>query len=62
MRERVRVNGLKKKNRQLWKNFKSKNADGVSITFLLLWIFGDIFNLLGIVLDNLLFTMVTYGI
>ncbi|CEI86250.1 hypothetical protein RMCBS344292_00693 [Rhizopus microsporus] len=42
---------------QLWENYKRKNTDGVSVTFLLLWIFGDIFNLLGILLEDLLFTM-----
>ncbi|CAO3703809.1 unnamed protein product [Rhizopus stolonifer] len=47
---------------QLWQNFRSKNADGVSVTFLLLWIVGDIFNLIGIVLDNLLFTMLLLAV
>ncbi|KAI8371656.1 PQ loop repeat-domain-containing protein [Radiomyces spectabilis] len=42
---------------QLKENYIRKNTDGVSISFLLFWIFGDIFNLLGIILENLLLTM-----
>ncbi|ORZ14737.1 PQ loop repeat-domain-containing protein [Absidia repens] len=42
---------------QLYENYSRKNTDGVSIPFLLLWIFGDIFNLLGAVLENLMLTV-----
>ncbi|KAI9312819.1 PQ loop repeat-domain-containing protein, partial [Dichotomocladium elegans] len=42
---------------QLYENYTRKNTDGVSVQFLLFWIFGDIFNLLGVILDDLLFTM-----
>ncbi|KAI8071145.1 PQ loop repeat-domain-containing protein, partial [Gilbertella persicaria] len=42
---------------QFKENYTRKNTDGVSITFLSLWILGDILNLLGIILENLLFTM-----
>lgn len=44
--------------RQFYENYKYKNTDGVSITFLTLWIFGDILNLFGVILEHLLFTMV----
>ncbi|KAG2218810.1 hypothetical protein INT45_005457 [Circinella minor] len=42
---------------QIWENYVRKNTDGVSITFLLLWILGDIFNLVGVFLEDLLVTM-----
>lgn len=45
-------------DRQLYENYRLKNTDGVSVQFLLLWIFGDIFNLLGVILEDLLVTMV----
>lgn len=44
---------------QIRENYLRKNTDGISIQFLLFWIFGDILNLFGVILDNLLFTMVT---
>ncbi|KAI9267635.1 PQ loop repeat-domain-containing protein [Helicostylum pulchrum] len=43
--------------RQFYENYKLQNTDGVSVTFLTLWILGDILNLFGIILQNLLFTM-----
>lgn len=46
---------------QLYENYKRQNTDGVSVPFLILWIFGDLFNLLGVILENLLVTMVTIG-
>lgn len=45
-------------NSQLYENYRRKNTDGVSIPFLLLWIFGDIFNLLGAILEHLMLTVV----
>ncbi|KAG2236248.1 hypothetical protein INT48_008608 [Thamnidium elegans] len=42
---------------QFYENYKLQNTDGVSVTFLTLWILGDILNLFGIILQNLLFTM-----
>ncbi|OAD77884.1 hypothetical protein PHYBLDRAFT_108868 [Phycomyces blakesleeanus NRRL 1555(-)] len=42
---------------QIRENYKRKNTDGVSIQFLLFWIFGDIFNLIGGVLEHLMETM-----
>ncbi|KAG0164449.1 hypothetical protein DFQ30_009942, partial [Apophysomyces sp. BC1015] len=42
---------------QVYENYKRKNTDGVSITFLLLWIFGDVFNLFGALLGHLMITM-----
>ncbi|KAL9556379.1 hypothetical protein PS6_002366 [Mucor atramentarius] len=42
---------------QLYENYTRKNTDGVSIQFLSFWILGDILNLFGIILENLLFTM-----
>lgn len=46
--------------RQLKENYKRQNGDGLSLTFLLIWLAGDIFNLAGIIMEKLMFTMVTY--
>lgn len=43
---------------QFYENYIRKNTDGVSLTFLTLWVVGDILNLIGVILENLLFTMV----
>lgn len=47
-------------SRQFKENYTHKNTDGVSINFLTLWLLGDILNLFGIIIDNLLFTMVRF--
>lgn len=45
-------------NSQLWVNYKRKNGDGLSMTFLVIWLAGDLFNLAGVILQDLLPTMV----
>ena len=45
--------------RQLQENYKRQNGDGLSVTFLIIWLAGDIFNLAGIIMERLMFTMVT---
>lgn len=45
--------------RQLQENYRRKNGDGLSLTFLLIWLAGDLFNLAGIIMEKLMFTMVT---
>ncbi|AET38492.1 cationic amino acid transporter Ecym_2794 [Eremothecium cymbalariae DBVPG len=43
---------------QIYENFRRKSADGLSLLFVILWLAGDIFNLLGAVLQHLLPTMI----
>ncbi|KAG0333798.1 hypothetical protein BG004_000689 [Podila humilis] len=42
---------------QLWENYKRKSGESLSLTFLYIWLAGDIFNVLGATMDNLLLTM-----
>ncbi|CAO3607040.1 unnamed protein product [Cunninghamella blakesleeana] len=42
---------------QLWENYVRKSGDGISMTFLTIWLAGDIFNLAGVILQDLLPTM-----
>ncbi|CAO3682016.1 unnamed protein product [Rhizopus stolonifer] len=42
---------------QLWENYRRKSGDGLSMTFLVIWLAGDIFNLLGVIMQDLLVTM-----
>ncbi|CEI97591.1 Putative FAFR605Cp [Rhizopus microsporus] len=43
---------------QLWENYRRKSGDGLSMTFLVIWLAGDVFNLLGVIMQDLLVTMV----
>lgn len=43
---------------QIYENFYRKSADGLSLLFVILWLAGDVFNLLGAVLQKLLPTMI----
>jgi hypothetical protein len=45
-------------SRQLWENYKRKNGDGLSFSFLVIWLAGDVFNLIGVIMQDLLVTMV----
>jgi uncharacterized protein with PQ loop repeat len=47
---------------QVYKNYKTKNASSVSMTFLLLWLVGDILNLIGAFIEGLLFTTILQGL
>ncbi|CAG8622222.1 7203_t:CDS:2, partial [Paraglomus occultum] len=42
---------------QIWTIYKTKSSDSVSMTFVCLWLAGDLLNLAGSVLQHLLFTM-----
>ncbi|KAI8377408.1 PQ loop repeat-domain-containing protein [Radiomyces spectabilis] len=42
---------------QLWENYRRQSGDGLSLTFLVIWLAGDIFNLVGVILQDLLPTM-----
>ncbi|SCU81558.1 LAMI_0B06788g1_1 [Lachancea mirantina] len=43
---------------QIYENFYRRSADGLSMLFVVLWLAGDIFNLLGAMLQHLLPTMI----
>lgn len=43
---------------QIYENFHRKSAEGLSLTFVVLWLAGDVFNLVGAMLQHLLLTMV----
>lgn len=43
---------------QIYENFYRKSAEGLSLLFVVLWLAGDVFNLLGAVMQHLLPTMV----
>ncbi|KAI9323070.1 PQ loop repeat-domain-containing protein [Dichotomocladium elegans] len=42
---------------QLVENYKRKSGEGLSISFLVIWLIGDLFNLVGVILQSLLPTM-----
>jgi hypothetical protein len=43
---------------QIIENFRRQSAEGLSIVFIVVWLIGDIFNILGAVLQGVLPTMV----
>lgn len=43
---------------QIVENFRRSSAEGLSITFIVIWLGGDVFNILGAVLQGVLPTMV----
>ncbi|CAI4055584.1 hypothetical protein SKDZ_02G2550 [Saccharomyces kudriavzevii ZP591] len=43
---------------QIYENFRRKSADGLSLLFIVLWLLGDIFNVIGAMMQNLLPTMI----
>lgn len=47
---------------QLWENYVRKSGDGLSMTFLVIWLLGDVFNLIGVVMQDLLFTMLLLAV
>lgn len=46
---------------QILENFRRGNADGLSLQFLIVWLAGDVFNILGAVLQGVLPTMVNFS-
>ena len=44
---------------QIVENFRRKSAEAVSTWFIIIWLAGDIFNIAGAVLQDLLATMVS---
>jgi len=43
---------------QIVENFRRGSADGLSLQFLIIWLAGDVFNILGAILQGVLPTMV----
>lgn len=42
---------------QIIENFRRSSADGLSLTFIIVWLLGDVFNILGAILQGVLPTM-----
>ncbi|KAK5664089.1 hypothetical protein OQA88_304 [Cercophora sp. LCS_1] len=47
---------------QIIENFRRSSADGLSIQFIIVWLLGDVFNILGAVMQGVLPTMVILAI
>lgn len=47
---------------QIWENYQLKSGEGLSVTFIVLWLLGDITNALGGALANLLPTVVILAV
>ncbi|KAF9905004.1 hypothetical protein BX616_001113 [Lobosporangium transversale] len=43
---------------QIWINYKRQSGESLSLPFLYIWLLGDLFNVAGVTLDNLLLTMI----
>ncbi|EME43547.1 hypothetical protein DOTSEDRAFT_54326 [Dothistroma septosporum NZE10] len=47
---------------QIIENFRRSSAEGLSVEFIIIWLLGDIFNILGAVLQGVLATMIILAI
>lgn len=47
---------------QIIENFRRHSADGLSVVFLLIWLLGDVFNIIGAILQGVLPTMIILAI
>ncbi|QIX02216.1 hypothetical protein AMS68_007733 [Peltaster fructicola] len=47
---------------QIIENFRRSSAEGLSIEFVIIWLAGDVFNILGAILQNVLPTMIILAI
>ena len=47
---------------QIIENFRRSSAEGLSIEFIIIWLFGDVFNILGAVLQRVLPTMIILAV
>ncbi|KAI1769092.1 PQ-loop-domain-containing protein [Hypoxylon sp. FL1150] len=47
---------------QIIENFRRSSADGLSVPFIILWLLGDVFNILGAVLQGVLPTMLILAV
>lgn len=46
---------------QILENFRRSSAEGLSVEFVIIWLLGDVFNILGAILQGVLPTMVRTG-
>ncbi|KAL8922290.1 MAG: hypothetical protein Q9208_005260 [Pyrenodesmia sp. 3 TL-2023] len=47
---------------QIIENFRRQSADGLSLVFIIVWLLGDVFNILGAVLQRVLPTMIILAV
>lgn len=47
---------------QIYENFRRKSSDGLSLMFIILWLAGDVFNVLGAVMQGVLPTMIVLAV
>lgn len=47
---------------QIYENFRRKSSEGLSLSFIILWLAGDVFNVLGSVLQGVLPTMIILAV
>ncbi|KAI9225281.1 MAG: PQ loop repeat-domain-containing protein [Piptocephalis tieghemiana] len=47
---------------QIYENYKRKSGDSIALSFLMIWIVGDVLNLAGVIFQDLLFTMLVLSI
>jgi len=47
---------------QIIENFRRSSADGLSLSFIIVWLLGDVFNILGAVLQGVLPTMIILAV
>ncbi|KAL1924255.1 uncharacterized protein VTP21DRAFT_7290 [Calcarisporiella thermophila] len=47
---------------QLIENYRRKSGEGLSLGFLLVWLLGDSMNLMGVIMEDLLFTQFLLGV
>ncbi|RKP23692.1 PQ loop repeat-domain-containing protein [Syncephalis pseudoplumigaleata] len=47
---------------QIYTNWRRKSSDSLSFYFIFIWILGDLFNLVGVLLQDLLFTMLLLAV
>src|SRR2546423_13464511 len=47
---------------QIVENFRRQSADGLSIVFIVVWLAGDVFNILGAILQGVLPTMIILAV
>ncbi|AOW06682.1 PQ loop repeat-domain-containing protein [Yarrowia lipolytica] len=47
---------------QIYENFKRQSSEGLSLSFVVIWLIGDIFNVLGAILQKIIPTMIILAI
>ncbi|ODV79221.1 PQ-loop-domain-containing protein [Suhomyces tanzawaensis NRRL Y-17324] len=47
---------------QIYENFRRKSSEGLSLSFIILWLAGDVFNVLGLIMQGVLPTMIVLAV